>query len=113
MLFEVIPDEFDKWVPFALSYLCKLVATSIVWWLYQHISGLYTAIGGGLAFSCALLHYVHVNGYAKYDNGSIGAALDSAATRALSAPKEWRARAIREDGRGMGKARGAGHTRLT
>ena len=67
MLFEHIPDEYDKWVPVVLSYICKLFATSIVWWLFQGISGLYTAIGGGLAFSCALLHYIHGRGLDEYN----------------------------------------------
>jgi hypothetical protein len=59
LLFSFVPDEYDKWVPILIQYICKIIAFHIAWFLAKIITGLYTAIAGGLLFSRAALRYVH------------------------------------------------------
>jgi hypothetical protein len=46
-----IPDEYDRWVPVILGWICTSIAMSIAWWLETLRSAFASALKGGLMMS--------------------------------------------------------------
>merc|ERR1711935_146512 len=46
-----VPDQYDRWVPVILGWICKSIAMSIAWWLESLRSAFASALKGGLMIS--------------------------------------------------------------
>merc|ERR1712217_947757 len=46
-LVGIVPEEYKKWVPVLLQWICKAVAISAAWWIQRVISAFHSAIRGG------------------------------------------------------------------
>jgi len=46
-----VPDEYDRWVPVVLGWICKSIGMSIAWWLETLRSAFASALKGGLMIS--------------------------------------------------------------
>eukprot|EP00980_Cylindrotheca_fusiformis_P009923 scaffold2195_cov132-Cylindrotheca_fusiformis.AAC.7 len=49
-----IPDEYDRWVPIVLGWICKSIGMSIAWYLQTIRSAFASALKGGLMMSRTL-----------------------------------------------------------
>ena len=57
LLLEVVPNEYHKWVPVCLGWVCKAIAVSIAWYVQSVLSAVTTGIRGGLLFSRSMLEF--------------------------------------------------------
>jgi len=62
----VTPEEYKKWVPVVLQWMCKAIAISIAWWIQRVISAFHSAIRGGLIFGRELVNYLHEKGVVNW-----------------------------------------------
>mmetsp|Transcript_4448 Transcript_4448/g.7212 ORF Transcript_4448/g.7212 Transcript_4448/m.7212 type:complete len:340 (+) Transcript_4448:88-1107(+) len=60
---HVVPNEYAKWVPVLIDYVCKLIGVSIAWFVQRVISAFYSAIRGANLVSKGVLSYAARHNY--------------------------------------------------
>lgn len=55
-----VPDEYDKWVPVVLAWIAKSIAMSIAFFIQSFVSGVASALKGGLMMAHATYHALRV-----------------------------------------------------
>lgn len=50
---QVIPNDYDKWVPIVLGWIAKAIAISLAWYIQSVVSALASALKGGLMMARA------------------------------------------------------------
>lgn len=63
-----VPEDYKKWVPVVLRWVCKTVAITIAWWVQRVISAFHSAIRGGLMFSRGVVNFLHERGTISFSD---------------------------------------------
>mmetsp|Transcript_37058 Transcript_37058/g.44800 ORF Transcript_37058/g.44800 Transcript_37058/m.44800 type:complete len:351 (-) Transcript_37058:231-1283(-) len=64
---KTVDEDYHKWIPSVVGYVCKFIAISIVWWLQRVISAFHSAIKGGLMCARHTIAFSNSKGYTKID----------------------------------------------
>lgn len=59
---QIIPHEYQRWVPVILGWITKSIAMSIAWYMSTVITAVTSALTGSLLISRSLLSIAHHNG---------------------------------------------------
>ena len=54
VLKKLTPDDYDKWVPVVLGWITKAIAVSIAWYIQSIVTGVTSALKGGLMMANAV-----------------------------------------------------------
>merc|ERR1712032_689567 len=57
-LTSATPDEYQKWVPIVVGWICKWIAITIAWWVQRILCAWATAMRGGLMAARHLMKYL-------------------------------------------------------
>jgi len=82
-LTQLCPEEYRKWVPTAIDYLCTIGAVLLALAMQRLISAFHSAMRGGLIFVRKTLGYFNKLGFIKFDHEQSN--LDEIAGLALAA----------------------------
>merc|ERR1712032_871878 len=61
----LLPDDLQKWAAPFLSYIYKVVAITLTWWIQRFISAAHSAVRGGHMAGQGVVNYLHKFGYIK------------------------------------------------
>jgi hypothetical protein len=62
-IYMCVPEEFHKWVPIMVGWVCKAVAMSFAWRIQRVLTASTSAIAGGLMFSRAMMRILSKRGF--------------------------------------------------
>jgi hypothetical protein len=70
---KLTPDDYDKWVPVILSWITKSIAMSIAWYIQSVVTGVTSALKGGLmmanaAYFMLVRHKINLFGLTPADS---------------------------------------------
>jgi len=63
VLVMAVPEDYQRWVPVILGWLCKSIAMSIAWYIEAIRSAFASALYGGLLMARSTLYMVQKRGY--------------------------------------------------
>lgn len=63
-----MPQEYHRWIPTIITYICKAIAVSIAWYIQRIISAFHSAIRGGLMFSRGIMKYLNDKKIIDFDD---------------------------------------------
>jgi len=72
-LYKLLPDEYAKWVPLIVKYLCRSIGISVSWFLQRIVSGFSSALRGAEIFLRGTLAWTARNfaHYPKIETNSL------------------------------------------
>lgn len=56
-LLAVVPEDYGKWVPVMLGWVCKAAGISVAWYIQAIVSSVTSGIRGGLMFARAMITF--------------------------------------------------------
>lgn len=63
-----VPEEYKKWVPAVIKWVCKAIAITLAWWIQRVISAFHSSIRGGLMFSRGIVNFLHQKGHISFSD---------------------------------------------
>mmetsp|Transcript_116779 Transcript_116779/g.376909 ORF Transcript_116779/g.376909 Transcript_116779/m.376909 type:complete len:338 (+) Transcript_116779:55-1068(+) len=61
----VVPEEYHRWIPVTVAWVCKAVAVTFAWWLERIFAALHSAVRGGALFGEHLVRFLREKGVLK------------------------------------------------
>lgn len=83
------PKEYRKWVPVTISWMVKLSAMSLAWYIQTVISAVGSAMRGGLMISRSLMKLAYNNGWKFVPQDDTETNIDEYASYVLAAFGFW------------------------
>eukprot|EP00616_Rhizochromulina_sp_CCMP1243_P016807 CAMPEP_0118975282 /NCGR_PEP_ID=MMETSP1173-20130426/15329_1 /TAXON_ID=1034831 /ORGANISM="Rhizochromulina marina cf, Strain CCMP1243" /LENGTH=361 /DNA_ID=CAMNT_0006925147 /DNA_START=57 /DNA_END=1142 /DNA_ORIENTATION=- len=68
VLVHLIPEDYHRWIPSLVLYVCKSIALSIAWYVQRVISAFHSAIRGGLLCSRGVLNFMNSRGIIDFND---------------------------------------------
>jgi len=68
ILAHLMPEEYQRWIPTLIAYVCKSIAISIAWYIQRIISAFHSAIRGGLMCARGLVNFLNKRGIINFDD---------------------------------------------
>merc|ERR1712190_525631 len=59
---QVVPSEYQQWIPICCGWACKWIAITVAWWVQRVLSAASTAMRGGLMASRHVMKYCREHG---------------------------------------------------
>mmetsp|Transcript_52204 Transcript_52204/g.148816 ORF Transcript_52204/g.148816 Transcript_52204/m.148816 type:complete len:338 (-) Transcript_52204:172-1185(-) len=65
VLEAAMPEEYRRWVPVTVRWVCKATAITFAWWVQRVFSAFHSAIRGGVIFGEHLVYFLREKGVLK------------------------------------------------